>query len=169
MNGKGFEKLIKESCVLQGVDITRLFDAGSYVGGEQTGTGRRFTTKNICDFILFDEGKIVFVEAKHRKQSITFESITQRKGLQKKYEASSQGKLLDCGLLVWFGNVEQCWWVHVGALDELQFITGKKSFNAKDCMKLSEEHPALCMLVDQYVPTGKRAMKLDMKTFVFDC
>ena len=169
MNGKQFEQLIKMSCEEQGVDITRLHDAGSYVGGQQTGKGRRFTTKNICDFIIFNEGKIAFVEAKHRKTSLAFDDITQKKGLLNKYHGSQQGGILDCGVMVYFSNVEECWWVHVAILDELQAITGKKSFNAKDCQKAFLEHPAFIMKVEQRIPDRKRSHRLDMETFMFDC
>lgn len=157
MDGKKFEKLIKQSCEEQGVDVTRLHDAGSYVGGKQTGEGRRFTTKNLCDFIIFNHGVIAYIEAKRRDSSLTFKDITQRSALMKKHDSNKQGDMLRAGLFVYFAKPGECWWVPAASIDDLEKDTGKKSFNAKDCVA----NPS-CVKVEMFVPRGKRASRLDM-------
>lgn len=160
LNGKKFEKLIQDSCHLHQVDCVRLKDAGWQ--GEKT--QRRFTVKNICDFILFDGYTLFKVEAKHRKSALRFDDVTQEKALKREFNKVvgyyCSSKIDEC-LLIYFENKAQCWKLHISMLDELRGL-GKKSFNSDDCEKLSEEHPLFCEPVELYVPKGKRKHYLNM-------
>ena len=69
--GKKFEALFVKSCAEQGIDTTRLKDAGWQ--GEKT--IRRFTVKNICDFVLFNGQSLYFLELKYRSKSLRFDEM----------------------------------------------------------------------------------------------
>ncbi len=154
--GKKFEALFVKSCAEQGIDTTRLKDAGWQ--GEKT--IRRFTVKNICDFVLFNGQSLYFLELKYRSKSLRFDEITQREALKKKENSFSVDvtPFASCGVVVCLSG--RVFYIHVHFLDELEFITGKKSFNAKDCESLSEEHPAFCREFRLEVPAGKRAERI---------
>lgn len=161
MTGKDFESKIKQACDEQGVLSIRLRDAGYQ--GEMT-TQRRFTIKNVCDYILFDGNKFVAMEAKHRKQSLAFKDITQQNDMRKLEDFIEDKGICTatCGLLVCFGAIERTFWIHISAIEELKAATGKKSFNFKDCLAMEQEHPALVVLVNTILPNRKKVKRLDM-------
>jgi penicillin-binding protein-related factor A (putative recombinase) len=161
MTGKDFENKIKQACDEQGILSVRLRDAGYQ--GEMT-SQRRFTIKNICDYILFNDRMFVAMEAKHRKQSLAFKDITQAKDMTKLNNFIENNGILSatCGLLVCFGDIEKTYWVHISAIEELKAVTGKKSFNAKDCHSMALEHPMLVMKVHTITPPRKKIARLDM-------
>lgn len=161
MTGKQFEQEFQLACAEQSVLAIRLRDAG-YQGNKFS--ERRFTIKNICDFIVFDNYLLLAMELKHRKQSLAFKDITQYKDLRKVNEFIESNNMhrATAGLLVCFGSLERVWWIHIAAIDELRDMTGKKSFNHKDCMLLSEEHPSLVFAVDTVLPPRKKKPRIDM-------
>ena len=130
-SGKKFEKLIQESCKIQGIDCNRLKDAG-WQGEETT---RRFTSKNICDFTIFDGSRLFYIEAKSRKSSIRFDELTQHKALKKK--DSSGYKNVRCGYLIEFSKAGSKYFMSVRDVDFVEGFCGKKSFNEKDIQDYS--------------------------------
>lgn len=160
MTGKQFEQEFQLACREQAVLAIRLRDAG-YQG--INATERRFTIKNICDFIVFDDSTLFAMELKHRKQSLAFKDITQRKDLIKVNDFIEDNSMQNAtsGLLVCFGSLDKVWWIHISAIDEMISMTGKKSFNHKDCERLSEEHPLLVVAVDTVIPPRKKKPRID--------
>lgn len=127
--GKLFEQDIKSS-ILSNCWIYRLRDnASSFANGENT----RFTSSNICDYILLDDvTKTLFlIECKSTKgTSFPFSMIrdNQLKGLQ---EASIHN--LVAGILVNFRNENNdTFFIKIGDFINMMNLINKKSFNIKD-------------------------------------
>lgn len=150
MDGKGLEKLLQESCELQFVDCTRLRDAGWQ--GEQT--QRRFTVKNICDFILFGDGCIVFTECKHAKDRLELSRLTQQKDLMAKINKSVPN--LFAGYLVHISG--DTFFICAKAIEK---YTEKKSINKSDAARIG-------IAVRHYIPHGKRKFRLDIESLIFE-
>lgn len=150
MDGKSFEKLLQESCELQFVDCTRLRDAGWQ--GEQT--QRRFTIKNICDFILFAEGCIVYIECKHAKERLELSRLTQQSDLLKKLAQSTQS--LFAGYLLHIAG--ETYFISAAAIDK---YSDKKSINKADAQRLG-------VSVRHYIPHGKRKARLDIESMIHE-
>lgn len=161
MTGKEFEQKIQQASKEQGILAIRLRDAGYQ--GEAT-TQRRFTIKNVCDFILFDGLQFVALEAKHRKKALAFKDITQYKDMRKLEDFIEDNGMLSatCGLLVCFGSLDAVYWIHLSAIEEPKQDTGKKSFNQKDCEKMMDDLQGLIVKVDTVTPPRKRTPRLDM-------
>ena len=141
--GKAFESDFKNACIEQGIDYTRLKDAGWQ--GEST--VRRFTPRNICDCILFHHSIIVFAELKHRNNSLPFKDITQIEDLRKKWNPES-------GV---FSGVVCClkrevFFISTVNIDVMQSALGKKSFNADDANTYG-------LRVVPIVPKGKKKVR----------
>lgn len=152
MDGKGLEKLLQESCKLQGVDCTRLRDAGWQ--GETT--QRRFTIKNICDFILFDQGAIVYLECKHSKDRLALSRLTQQDDLVAKVV---QGKPdLFAGYLCHIGG--ENFYISAEAV-AIFTIAGKKSINKIDAARIG-------MRVAPFTPMGARKPRLDIESLIHE-
>jgi len=133
VDGKSFEKLLQESCEIQFVDCTRLRDAGWQ--GEQT--QRRFTIKNICDFILFSDGCIVYTECKHAKDRLELSRLTQQADLMKKLAQSTPN--LFAGYLLHIAG--ETYFISAAAIDKYSY---KKSLNKTDAQARSSSaalHP----------------------------
>ena len=146
--GKEFQELIKDSCMIQNIDCTRLKDAG-YRGEE---TDRRFTVSNICDFILFDGSTLLKLEAKHTTgKSIP---LTRLKQLPRLLTAS-QTCLHNVrqGFILRFD--EQVLYAHAEDIDKLIGRLNKKSLNINDIKSVGIE-------VDYFVPTRKRKPRLNL-------
>lgn len=126
-SGKKFEELIKLSAKEQSWDFNRLKDAGGWGKADNT----RFTIRNICDFTLFKDGLLFYIEAKSRKSRLAFKDLTQHKALLKK---SSEGNVgVYCGYLV---ELDGDWhYLSVHTMDGLINNIGKKSVNASDLHK----------------------------------
>ena len=156
-SGKIFEALIQESCKLQNIECYRLRDAGSYVNGKQTGIGRAFTTKNICDFIIFDGKTLVYAEAKSTKvKSIAFKRLTQQSALLKK-QSETYLKNIKCGYLLEFSDEKKYFWVSCMIIKYLEMKVKKKSFNITDLEALE------CVRrIETYLPPRKRKIRLNM-------
>jgi penicillin-binding protein-related factor A (putative recombinase) len=150
MDGKALEKLLQESCKIQDIDCTRLRDAGWQ--GEQT--QRRFTVKNICDFIVFGDGALVYVECKSSKDRLSLSRLTQQKDLLSK--AASTAQNIFCGYLVCIAG--QFVFIRAGAVDQFT-STGKKSINKTDAMKLGT-------VIQQFTPPRARKPRLDIKELI---
>jgi penicillin-binding protein-related factor A (putative recombinase) len=150
VDGKTFEKLLQESCELQLVDCARLRDAGWQ--GEQT--QRRFTIKNICDFILFADGCIVYVECKHAKERLELSRLTQQADLIKKLSQSIPN--LFAGYLLHIAG--ETYFISAAAIDK---FVEKKSINKADAKKLG-------FPVRHYIPHGKRKERLDIESLIHE-
>lgn len=162
--GKKFEELIVKSCQHFGMDITRLKDAG-FTGKEVA--DRRFTSRNICDFIAFSPKSraMFYIEAKSRKSSLVFDDVTQAKDLTNKYEyCRSKGMqyLVHPILLIEFSDTQQYFAMGIECFNELKATSTKKSFNAKDCLRLIQEGK-LCREIPTSIPKGKRTPVLYME------
>lgn len=154
--GKKFEELIQDSCKVAGVDCTRLKDAGWQ--GETT--QRRFTSKNICDFMLFDGERLAFAEAKTSKgDSITFDRLTQQKELMKKKESARLSNL-HYGYLLEFRKSNKYFYISAYSVYRLQQSLDKKSFNVKDLEYYKAYGVVRC--INTYLPPRKRNNRLDM-------
>lgn len=152
MDGKDLEKLLQESCKLQGVDCTRLRDAGWQ--GETT--QRRFTIKNICDFILFDQGAIVYLECKHSKDRLALSRLTQQDDLVAKVV---QGKPnLFAGYLCHIDG--ENFYISAEAVG-IFTIAGKKSINKTEAARIGER-------VGTFTPKGARKPRLDIESLIHE-
>lgn len=127
--GKLFENDIKGSCP-DSCWIYRLRDnASSFAGGENT----RFTSSNICDYLLLDDKTrtLMLIECKSTKGTsvpITMLRENQIKGLQ---EASKHA--LVAGLLINFRNDNNdTFFLLIDEYLKMMESINKKSFNIKD-------------------------------------
>ena len=162
--GKKFEELFKKSAIEKGYDFTRLKDAG-YVGDKSE--SRRFTSKNICDCILFGWGSIYYLELKSRAKSLRFDEVTQEKALMKKetfiQENIDKCRSAEAGVLVHFQQSNRVFYYCIAMTEQLKDDTGKKSFNVNDIENLADEHPAFCFELDMITPVGKRTERIDVE------
>lgn len=131
--GKKFENDIKES-VPDTCWIYRLRDnASSFAGGENT----RFTSSNICDYLLLDDKTrtLMLIECKSTKGTsvpITMLRENQIKGLQ---EASKHA--LVAGLIINFRNERNdTFFLLIDEYLKMMESINKKSFNIKDLEKI---------------------------------
>lgn len=152
MDGKDLEKLLQESCKIQGADCTRLRDAGWQ--GEQT--QRRFTVKNICDFIIFADGAIIYLECKHTKTSLPLSRLTQQEDLIKKLEQCIPN--LFAGYLTCYSG--EFYYISAGAVDK-HAGTGKKSISHKDAMMIGISFPL-------FTPAKARKQRLDVSALIHE-
>ncbi len=152
MDGKKFEALIKESCEIQGLSYTRLKDAG-WRGEETT---RRFTSRNICDCIIFDGKTLLFAEAKHRKKSVEFKGLTQLPDLLDK-DAKTDIKNQLCGFLLCIDD--EFFYGAAARIADLAQITGKKSFNLKDAK-------SYLFSINTFLPLRARVPRLDIRSLM---
>lgn len=152
MDGKGLEKLLQESCKIQGIDCTRLRDAGWQ--GEQT--QRRFTVKNICDFVVFGDGAMMYIECKHSKTTLPLSRLTQQKDLLAK--ADQKIFNLFAGYLVHIGD--ETYFILASAVDKFSG-NGKKSINKKDAAMIG-------MPVLEFTPARARKPRLDIKSLIYE-
>lgn len=153
MDGKGLENLLQESCKLQGVDCTRLRDAGWQ--GEQT--QRRFTIKNICDFILFDQGAIVYLECKHAKDRLPLSRLTQQYDLMEKLKQLKP--CLFAGYLVHIDDVTV--YISAAAVDRFVGDSGKKSINKTEALNIGYK-------VAYFTPARARKPRLDIESLIHE-
>lgn len=160
-SGKKFEELIKLSANEQGIDYTRFKDAG-FVGDKSE--SRRFTPKNICDCLLFAFGKLYYLEAKSRVQSLRFDEITQRDALVKKQMSLSCSNITttgQAGVIIYFQKENRYFYINVVFLEQLESDCGKKSFNGKDVVSLSDKHPDFVFEIKTFIPKGKKKERID--------
>jgi len=150
MDGKALEKLLQESCKAQDIDCTRLRDAGWQ--GEQT--QRRFTVRNICDFIVFGDGALLYIECKVAKDRLALSRLTQQKDLLSKAASTSQN--IFCGYLVWIAG--ETVFIRAGAVDQFAFA-GKKSINKADSLRIG-------IKVGEFTPPRARKPRLDIKELI---
>lgn len=156
--GKAFETLIKVSCEHHGIYCLRLKDAGSFVGGVNTGSGRKFTTKNPCDFVMYDNQELWLIEAKTRQTAIPFADLTQQAALLRE---RTKLKQLACkvGYMFRFGNdPDRVWYVPAVAIPMIEASVNKKSFNYKDL----EDHE-IFEVYPLEIPKGKRNPRIKLK------
>lgn len=152
MDGKALEKLLQESCKIQDIDCTRLRDAGWQ--GEQT--QRRFTIKNICDFIVFGDATLLYIECKTAKERLALSRLTQQKDLYSKKIGT--GQRLFCGYLIWIAG--DFVFIRVESVD-LFIGTGKKSINKTDALMIGVK-------VGEFTPPRARKPRLDIKELIHE-
>lgn len=152
MDGKGLEKLLQESCKLQKIDCTRLRDAG----WQGEATQRRFTVKNICDFILFDQGTIVYLECKHSKDRLALSRLTQQDDLIAKAAQRKPG--LFAGYLCHIGG--ENFYISAEAV-EIFAIAGKKSISKTDAAMIGQR-------VVTFTPPRARKPRLDIEALIYE-
>lgn len=131
--GKKFENDVKKSCPNK-CWMYRLRDnASSFANGAST----RFTSSNICDYLLLDdETRTLFlIECKSTKETSMSFNMLRDNQIQGLREASMHN--LVAGLLVNFRNEHNdTFFVPIDKyLDMIEKI-GKKSFNVKDLMSI---------------------------------
>ena len=148
-SGKKFEDLFKLSCQEQDIDCTRLKDAG-FMRAEKS-EHKRFTTKNICDFIVHNGKSLLFLELKSRKQSLRFDELTQIDDIKPKHRPE---KNRYAGFLC---EIKGRWfYASVDAINNMQSYLDKKSFNAGDCEKF-------CIQIGSVLPKGCRKERINIK------
>jgi len=152
MNGKDLEKLLQESCKLQKIDCTRLRDAG----WQGEATQRRFTVKNICDFILFDQGAIVYLECKHSKDRLALSRLTQQDDLIAK--ADQRKPSLFAGYLCHING--ENFYISAEAV-EIFAIAGKKSISKTDAARIG-------LRVVSFTPPRARKPRLDIESLIYE-
>jgi penicillin-binding protein-related factor A (putative recombinase) len=156
-SGKQFEALFQDSCRIQGISCTRLRDAG--FRGEQS--ERRFTIRNICDFICYAGGKhIWFLELKSRQKRIAFKKLEKQAArLLQKYQENPM--LHKCGFLIDFSDSDdRYYFVEINDYYQLTQTHNKQSVGIKDMQSLTVFQP-----IKLYVPKKKRSKRLDTSFF----
>lgn len=121
-SGKQFEEDFKKSALAdQNVDIYRLYDT----------TGGFKGICNICDFILYQQPVMAYLELKAVSgKSLPFVNLTptQWKGLLSKMKYPG----VMPGILVNFYSYSMCYFVHISVLADIE-RSGKKSINMSEC------------------------------------
>lgn len=119
--GKQFEKLFQEQwkdCFPQSF-CYRLPDQQ---------TGYFGTSKNICDFICYNEGKLFLIECKaHNGNTLPISNITQYDKLISYKDKPG----IVVGILVWFVDHDKVYYVPIVTLEQM-IHDEKKSINVKD-------------------------------------
>jgi len=146
-SGKKFEDLISLSSKEQGWDITRLHDTGGF--GSRDVQRRRFTLKNICDFVMFKDGHIFYTEAKSSKGRLAFSRLTQHKALMKKHAEGIEN--VHAGYLLEVDSVVS--YVSVFDMEMLMRDIGKKSANVSDLKRFE---------LGMITPKGKKKQRIDL-------
>lgn len=120
---KRFEKNFKESCRLDNIFCYRLRDnSSSFSQTENT----RFTTSNMCDFITFDGNKLLNIELKtHKGKSIPISCIRDKQ-LELLLEYSNYKNVV-CGLLIYFEDVEECYFLEINKYNSFIQSGNRKS------------------------------------------
>jgi hypothetical protein len=149
--GKIFEATIQDSASVLGIDCTRFKDAGFM--RQEKSEHKRFTIKNMCDFLLFNGYTLYYIEAKTGKTSIAFDRLTQQDALEKKrnkfYPNVKTGYLFE---------IKGKWFYLCSSeIEPLKAMTGKKSFNDKDL----ERSDAIA--IPGYTPKRARKARLDLR------
>lgn len=119
--GKKFESVIKEAFLkVPGVSIDRLHDqTNGYKGGQ-----------NICDFIVYKKPYEYYIECKSvHGNTLPFSNITdtQWDGLLEK----SQIKGVTAGILCWWIDHDQTYFIPIDILEDAKTVMGAKSLNIK--------------------------------------
>lgn len=150
--GKAFEDLVKLSAKEQeGWDSNRMRDAG-FTGAKQE--GKRFTVRNICDYTLFGDGRLYYVECKHSKdKSLAFSRLSQHPALLKKNAEGTRN--VHVGYLLCMNS--DFYYVSVFQMDELIKFSGKKSVNATQLIEMD------CAL-DKIKTSRQRTWRVDLSS-----
>lgn len=150
--GKKFEKDFQDSCNIVNVCNVRLKDSNKFGGGNDK---TRFTPENPCDFIVYHEPHIYFLELKSTigsgitfNQPVTVQERGKAKPMIKAHQVKelmrySQYKGAICGLVLRYENKE----THDGVtyfIDIMKFVdwtttVDKKSINKHDVESLGIE------------------------------
>lgn len=118
--GKEFESFVKRDISrVEGVDIIRLYDP---VGGYSN-------VRNICDFIVYKKPNMFCVECKSTKENtLRYEDIRQFNDLKTQVQYDG----VKPGVLVWFIEHKEVYWVSADYMIIQKEILQKKSINIKD-------------------------------------
>ena len=165
MNGHEFEKWFSDSCAKSKVLAYKLPNTG-WQGKTE---GRRFTPKNICDFVVHNGEKTIYTELKRRNKSVRFDELSQYDRLMKRYLMAVDFRLEDVvlyGFLIHFAN-GGTYWVHVEGMRLLKNHLGKKSFNENDIQKMTlrSTHFVRCL---EYIPPRCRKPYLSINCLFKD-
>ena len=122
-SGKRLEQQIKKSADNQGIFCYRLRDnAASFYKSDQL----RFTSSNMCDYILFNGSKLLCLELKnHKGKSLPLTTIRGNQ-LTQLLEASKYNNTR-CGLLINFEDVEEAYYLDIRQLDNFIKSEDRKS------------------------------------------
>ncbi len=108
-SGKRLEENIKKSALAEGLHCERLKDSSASWGGAEN---VRFTSNNISDFYIFNGYKLLYLEAKnHKGKSLPLSCI--RDNQQEKMTNVVQYMNIMAGLLVFFEDVEECYYLSI--------------------------------------------------------
>ena len=192
-SGTKFQNHIKESALLQLIDIEKVKDAGFQ--GVTTKSGQRFTSSNLCDYIAYDGTTICWLEAKSTGTSLSFGDTIEVRQSKRKYNRgkrqkdkqkinyggmrqkealfakSERLKLQNhsgvmVGFLVEFKRlkkVSSVWWIDIDDALYLEEALDKKSFNEADCKSLTEMFLSSPIKLRTWIPERARKPRLDIK------
>lgn len=119
--GKKFEQQVKQ-------DLQSSFKNSFVLRLPDQQSGYYGTSQNICDFILFTDGKLFLLECKsHKGNTFPLSNLTQFGKLQLYKDISN----LYCGIILWFIDHDIVCYVPIQTV--IKFINdNKKSINIKD-------------------------------------
>jgi recombination protein U len=108
-SGKRLEENVKKSALGEGLHCERLKDSSASWGGAEN---VRFAAKNISDFYIFNGYKLLYLEAKnHKGKSLPISCI--RKNQKEKMTEVIQHINIIAGLLVFFEDLEKCYYLSI--------------------------------------------------------
>lgn len=118
--GKDFEQVVRRDLEkLDNVDVIRLYDpVGGYTG-----------VKNICDFIVYKYPHMLCLECKTTQENtLHYSMISQYNSLIDQLNFNG----VKPGVLIWYINQKEVWWVGADYMKIQHEDLGKKSINIKD-------------------------------------
>ena len=154
--GARLEKLVQDSCRLQGILCERLKDGNSRTGLD--GKIIRLKTSNPADFYVFTGKIFAYVEAKSYTTSVPFADLRQ---LDIQIEMCGIYKYLKAGFVIEFKKSGRYYWVDCLGIAYMKSIIGKKSFNEGDIKRF--EAVSKARSINTYLPPRKRLKRLDMR------
>lgn len=119
--GKKFEEQVRK-------DLERCFENSFVLRLPDQQSGYYGTSQNICDFILYTQGKLFLLECKsHKGNTFPLSNLTQFGKLQKYMGVDG----LRSGVILWFIEHDKVLYVPI---ETVIYLTdqGKKSINIKD-------------------------------------
>ncbi len=119
--GKKFEQQVKK-------DLERSFPNSFVLRLPDQQSGYQGTSQNICDFMMYTNGKLFLLECKsHKGNTFPLSNLTQFGKLQKYKDLPG----IRCGVILWFIEHDKVFYVPISTF-LLLAEEGKKSINIKD-------------------------------------
>ena len=126
-SGKRLEQNIKSSATHQSIFNYRLRDNA---GGFNQTTNLRFTSSNMCDYFLFNKGKLLCLEAKsHKGQSLPLSCIRDKQISMMKDAVLSDG--VYAGIFVLFTDYDLSYYLPIQKVVEFIRKEERKSIPIK--------------------------------------